>query len=110
MPTISRRTAEASNDANKSDNVPAAARASTYHYASCAASEMPQDDAPPIFHPNTDPGELLPNVHQQSVVVGGKTPPLASQSVEVGGKATPLKATFLGSIPTVTGGGNCHPP
>ena len=103
MPTISRRAAEASDDANKSDNVPAAASASTAHYDSCAASAMPQDAAPPPFHPNTAPGKHLPNVHQQCVVVGGKTPPLASQSVEVGGKATPLA-----SIPTATGGGNGH--
>ena len=104
MPTISRRTAEASDDANKADKVPAADSTSTEHYASWAESAMPQDAAPPPFHPNTAPGGHLPNVHQQGVVVGGKTPPLASQSVEVGGEATLLKATPLASIPTTTGG------
>ena len=43
-------------------------------------------------------------MHQQGVVVGGKTPPLSSQIVEVGGEATPLKARPLASIPTATGG------
>ena len=88
MPTISRRTAEASDDANKTDNIPAAAGASAAQYTSWAASAMPQDAAPPPFHPNTAPGEHLKNVHQQGVVVGGKTPHLDSQSVEVGGAAS----------------------
>ena len=103
MPTISRRAAEASDDANKSDNVPAAASASTAHYDSCAASAMPQDAASPPFHPNTAPGKHLPTMHQQGVVVGGKTPPLASKSVEVGEDSTSLKSTPLASIPTTTG-------
>ena len=99
MPTISSRTAEASNGAKKSDNFPAAASASTAHYASWVASAIPQDAAPPPFHPNTAHGEHLQNVHKQGVVVGGKTSPLASQSVEVWGKATPLKATPLKATP-----------
>ena len=102
MPTISSRTAEASDNANKADNVPDADSASASHYAYWAASAMPQDAAPPPFHPNTAPGKHLPNVHQKDVVVGGKTPPLASQSVEVGGKSTPLKAKPLASVQTST--------
>ena len=74
---------EASDDANKADNFPAAASASTAHYASYVASAMPQDASLPPFHPNTAHGEHLQNVHKQGVVVGGKTSPLASQSVEV---------------------------
>ena len=110
MPTISSGTAEASNNYNKVDNVPAAASASTSNYTSCAASDIPKDAAtPPPFHPNTALGELLPNVHRQGVVVGGKNQPLSSQSVGVGGKATTLKATHLASIPTATEGGERPP-
>ena len=47
MPTISSGTAEASNNYNKVDNVPAAASASTSNYTSCAASDIPKDAATP---------------------------------------------------------------